>query len=256
MQAIRCIVTDLDNTLLSSEKRISDDTASTLNRCKERGMLLVYATARPERAVRRFLHAVTPDYIIANNGATIARGTARLYNRRIAPDVAASLLTALRDERKVSLLTVEVGHCLYTNYDGPPWEEDWNIIYHDFQAMPEGDVIKISTECKQVQIVRGILTNYPELHLYENSGEAWQQVMHSDATKMNAIQFIAQRESIALSQIVAFGDDYNDVEMIARCGVGVAVENAIDQAKCAADAVCDSNDRDGVARWLAANILC
>ena len=43
-------------------------------------------------------------------------------------------------------------------------------------------------------------------------------------------------------------------DMLRNCGVGVAVANAIDEAKAAADAVCGSNDEDGVARWLEAHL--
>jgi hydroxymethylpyrimidine pyrophosphatase-like HAD family hydrolase len=58
-----------------------------------------------------------------------------------------------------------------------------------------------------------------------------------------------------LSDIIAFGDDYNDMEMLKNCGVGVAVANACDEAKSAADYVCGSNDEDGAANWLEINML-
>ena len=50
----KVIVTDLDNTLLHGDKVISDYTASILNRCKENGKMVTFATARPERATKRF----------------------------------------------------------------------------------------------------------------------------------------------------------------------------------------------------------
>jgi len=43
--------------------------------------------------------------------------------------------------------------------------------------------------------------------------------------------------------------------MLGNCRTGVAVDNAIDEAKAAADFVCDSNDNDGVARWIEQNVL-
>jgi hydroxymethylpyrimidine pyrophosphatase-like HAD family hydrolase len=54
---------------------------------------------------------------------------------------------------------------------------------------------------------------------------------------------------------VSFGDDKNDLEMIKRCGIGVAVENALDEVKNVAKYVCKSNNDDGVARWLEEYIL-
>ena len=48
---------------------------------------------------------------------------------------------------------------------------------------------------------------------------------------------------------------FRSVEMLRECGIGVAVANAIDEAKAAADFVCDTNDYDGVAKWIMENIL-
>lgn len=61
--------------------------------------------------------------------------------------------------------------------------------------------------------------------------------------------------NISLSDIVAFGDDKNDMEMLKICGTGVAVANAISDVKGVADSVTLSNDEDGVAEWLAKNVL-
>jgi len=54
---------------------------------------------------------------------------------------------------------------------------------------------------------------------------------------------------------LAFGDDYNDIEMLRECGIGVAVDNAIYEAKVAADYACGGCDEDGVAKWLEVNVL-
>lgn len=255
MTNIKLIVTDLDNTLLTSRKTISDYTAGVLNRCKQHNIRFAFATARPERAVTRFFPAIEPDYIISNNGATITHSSTLLYNKTIAADTSAALLHLFHKMSEVSALTAEVGHCLYASYDSTSWEEGWNPVYHDFTTIPQGDIVKISTECSDVAIVRGILARYPELHLYENSGEAWQQIMQRDATKMNAIRVIAAEMAVSPHQIIAFGDDYNDIDMLTHCGIGIAVDNAIAAVKQAADFICGSHDEDGVACWLETQVL-
>lgn len=80
-------------------------------------------------------------------------------------------------------------------------------------------------------------------------------IMHREAVKANAVRLLAERYGYNMNQIVSFGDDYNDVDMLKQCGTGVAVSNAIDEAKSAADYICESNDDDGVAKWIEANIL-
>jgi len=80
-------------------------------------------------------------------------------------------------------------------------------------------------------------------------------IMNQKATKWNAVQTVAKHFNIPISDIVAFGDDYNDVEMLRECGNGVAVSNAIDEAKSVANQMCDTNENDGVAKWLEENVL-
>ena len=55
-------------------------------------------------------------------------------------------------------------------------------------------------------------------------------------------------------EIAVFDDDFNDIGMLRLCGRGIAMENAIAEVKQAADEICLSNEQDGVARWIAAQI--
>ena len=58
-----------------------------------------------------------------------------------------------------------------------------------------------------------------------------------------------------MSELAAFGDDSNDIEMLRECGAGVAVSNAIGEVRAIASRICDTNDNDGVAKWLEENVL-
>ena len=80
-------------------------------------------------------------------------------------------------------------------------------------------------------------------------------IMNKNARKRNAVIETAEYFNVSLSDIVAFGDDYNDIEMLRECGIGVAMENALDAVKAVAKYICDTNDNDGVAKWLEENVL-
>ena len=73
--------------------------------------------------------------------------------------------------------------------------------------------------------------------------------------KMNAIEILSERQNISLSEIVAFGDGFNDLEMIKYCGTGIAMENAPDTVKMFSKNICGNNNEDGVAKWIEKNIL-
>ena len=76
-----------------------------------------------------------------------------------------------------------------------------------------------------------------------------------NSKKMHSVDFIANLYEIDRSEIVAFGDADNDMEMIKNCGLGIAVKNAIPKLIEVADYVCLSNRKDGVARYIKENLL-
>ena len=73
--------------------------------------------------------------------------------------------------------------------------------------------------------------------------------------KMTAVKQICESQNISLSEVVAFGDNLNDIEMIKKCGIGIAMENAIHTIKMFAKGVCGNNNEDGVAKWTEGNIF-
>ena len=256
MQNIKMIITDLDNTLLRKDKTISEYTKSILKKCHENGLMIVFATARPERATKQWQLNETSIYIISNNGATITLDGKEIRNIPISENTKHSLIKRFVDDSNVNGMTVEVGEFLYTNdKEYKTWatfgnDAGWNPVYHDFLTPITEKICKFSVESKSPEIITNILRDYPELHIFPNNGEYWHQITHNTASKINAIQYLSELTDIPINDIIAFGDDYNDVEMIKKCGVGVAVANAVSDAKQAADFICETNDNDGVAKYL------
>ena len=80
-------------------------------------------------------------------------------------------------------------------------------------------------------------------------------IMRKEATKSNGINYLAKLYGIDIKDVIAFGDDYNDVDMLKFCGIGVCVKNAVNDAKEVADEVCETNENDGVAKWIVKNVL-
>ena len=74
--------------------------------------------------------------------------------------------------------------------------------------------------------------------------------MSSEASKWTAISNLANKMNIKTENIIAFGDDTNDIEMINNAGIGVAMGNAEEQLKSIADFITDTNQNDGVAKFL------
>ena len=73
--------------------------------------------------------------------------------------------------------------------------------------------------------------------------------------KETALKTLVEHNGIDLSDVIAFGDDINDLGMLKLAGTAVAVSNAIDEVKAVADHITESNDQDGVAKFLDRIIL-
>ncbi|WP_224483349.1 HAD family hydrolase [Robertkochia aurantiaca] len=91
-----------------------------------------------------------------------------------------------------------------------------------------------------------------DLHLYR-SKDTYIEIADKSVSKLTGIKLLAEqlRPGTSLQQIMAFGDNYNDVEMIGAVGHGVAVANARDEVKAVANAVTTHHKEDGVGRYLA-----
>lgn len=76
------------------------------------------------------------------------------------------------------------------------------------------------------------------------------ETANKDAGKGPALRELAKMLRIDREEIAAFGNAENDIDMIRFAGTGIAVANAAEEVRAAADEVTESNDEDGVARWI------
>lgn len=248
---IKMIVTDLDRTLLRTDKTISDYTAQIFNKCREKNIKIVFATARPKRTVNLFFKKIPADCLTTHNGGVIYIGEEQVCYRGISPDVTKNILKALSHDFPEATLSVEIDDVLYANFV----IEGWEYIRSDFTDLPNKPAEKILAGLSS-DISKESLKKYLPDNLYiETADGTLAMIMNREAAKHKAVEFLADYYNYNLREVLAFGDDYNDVEMLRKCGIGVAVANAIDEAKAAADFICASNDDDGVAKWIEENIL-
>ena len=126
-------------------------------------------------------------------------------------------------------------------------------VYYDYQKPLSYQANKIVAELPDYETARQI-ANKNHCRLQSYRGEKWYAFLPETAGKVQAIRELAKILDISLSEVVAFGDDKNDMEMLQICGTGVAVENAISDVKDVADSVTLSNDEDGVVEWLVKNV--
>lgn len=249
------LVMDLDNTLLNRDKNITAYTVSVLKRCREKGHCIAFATARAENAMQRFIDAVLPDIIISNGGATIRVEGEIIYRNPMSAEEVALILEMCRGfTADKGLITVECEDGDYCNFmpADPDRRNAW--IYSDFVGF-EKPAYKITAELTNETWGEEIIRRCPNCTVIGFTGEIWRRFAAKHSDKETALKILLEYLGIAKTDVIAFGDDLNDLGMLKLSGTSVAVSNAIDAVKDVCDDVTDSNDCDGVAKFLDQKLL-
>ncbi len=251
---MKAIITDLDRTLLRTDKSVSEYTCEVLKRCRERGIFLMAATARPERAVTEYQRQIGFDAVTTLNGARILLPGGAEENG-ISPRSAEAILREVTAMPRVTL-SLETGEGIFSNVPIPEWNA---VVFEGFPALPTQSVIYkilLSREGGTVGVIQPEVERAlrPDTYMTVADGKLI-QIMSTAATKWNGIRTMLRWAGVDPGETVYFGDDNDDIEPIKNCGLGVAVSNAIGEVLDAADIVADSNDQDGVACYIERNLL-
>ncbi len=251
-KAMKAIITDLDRTLLHTDKTISEYTLQVLKKCHENGILVMVATARPERAILDYHRQVYFDAMTVMNGAGVIAPRQEAAGYPLAEESVKVILERLCKLPDI-ILSLECGNDVYANVEIPEWEAK---VFTRFPELPtEGLIYKILVSRENENIGPLVETLLTEDTYCTVAGNNLVQIMNRKATKWNGIQLMLEAAGVSAEDAVYFGDDNDDIESLRNCGIGVAVANAIEEVKEAADVVVESNDEDGVAKWIEREIL-
>lgn len=251
----KMILTDLDGTLICSDGSISDRTKEILKSCQNRGIYVVIATARYWIGAERYIEEIQPDYEITTDGTLIHRHGEEVYSCNFEIEDTNKIVQDLFAWDSKTEITVAAGRQVYWNSNHISESKKlYKAVYNDYQKPLTCHANKIVAQLPAYEIAEQIANRNP-CRLQTYRGENWYAFLPEKAGKVLAIRELAKILNISLNEIVAFGDDKNDIEMLKICGIGVAVANAISDVKDIADDVTLSNDENGVAEWLAKNVM-
>lgn len=261
MTTIKLIAVDLDNTLLRRNKSVSEYTVDVLRRVRERGVMVAVATSRSENASARYRArlGVVPDFAAYCGGVHI-KCREQDISQSFLPDESVKLILEHCCDNRVSWITAVSTRGYLSSKpignDWAGWEDFADGIHIDFQTEPNlGGVYKFTLQIEDKNAAIDLAAQLPDMAFQHFTGEDWYQFSLGNVNKATAIAHIAIAAGISIQEIVAFGDDHNDIAMLRECGIGVAMSNAIDECKVVADYMCGDCDEDGVARWIEENLL-
>lgn len=263
---IRCIVTDMDGTLLNNEKQLDDDIRDVVKQLKERNILFTLASGRNVQIMKHFIQdlGINIPYIV-NNGACIYKGECCLFEQTMEEDDLSKALT-IYEEEAISYIAY-TSQTVYVHGSHQPLElflerlkGKTNICYDmNIAQIAKKNIFKvvaIHSSTKEMQHIQAKI-NETCVHLQcLRSEDHLYTITHKDASKGIALKRIMKDLGIELSQVLVFGDNFNDVSMFEVAGVSIAMENSQDDIKqCADNITTYDNHHQGVSRFLKEFIL-
>ena len=263
-------VSDLDGTLLRSDETTSEYTNSVINALVNKGMIFSYATARSLITAKKVTKGiVTPIPLIVYNGAFVVDN--------ITEEI---LIANYFDDSVQDVLDDLFAHGVYPIvYAYVNGKEKFSFVpqlctdgMRVFLDSRKGDVRTNSVE-SPAQLKEGNIFYITciDLHhklkpLYEKykdrfhcvyqtdiyTNEQWLEIMPPESSKSNAIKQL--KSMLNCERLIVFGDGKNDIDMFQLADESYAVANAHEDLKKYATDIILSNDEDGVAKWLHANV--
>lgn len=260
---IKLIAVDIDDTLLNTKKEITSKTKQSLMDAQEKGIKLAVCSGRLPYGVRPFASELDVFnhggyYFGFNGGAVLNSRNERISATYLDSKYIEPVYSLLRDtnitvmvhkgddifaDRKVNAYThiePEVIGIPLILVDDIAEYVDWNL--HKMLLCGEPEELKRTEKLLKEKFGS-------ELDIYL-SAPWFLEVMPKGINKGIGLEIICKDMGISPGEAIAFGDSFNDIPMIETAGMGVAMGNAEDEVKAAADMIADDCDSDGIAKAL------
>ena len=278
MTKYKLIALDIDGTLANSSGKITARTKEAVHRVAQTGATIVVATGRRFITAKpRVLQLDFPEVLLAaHNGAILKRLNGELIHHQLLPYVLAKKVVQIAKELKLRPVvfegTQDSADLFVEDYGDQldDWEREylWENKAHlkwvnDLATDLPGDVIEIicvvpAEKAHEIAATFQRRLNRqikPILVIINNGQLAFLGLSHVNVGKDLPLRYLAKQMAIHPSEILAIGDNYNDLDMLQFAGTGVVMENADEVLKQQGFYVTASNDSDGVAAALERFVL-
>ncbi len=264
----KLLALDLDETLLNENYRVSQRNREAVQKAVQKGIMVTIATGRIFRSALPYARELQVDLpLVTYHGALIKKVSGEvLMHRSIPGELTLDILNMAEEEG--FYINLFLDDRLYIK------EENESARYYKSIASIPAEVVGslpsfflrekkeptkmsiISKDEDYLDELRNLLLHSyaPELSVMQ-SRPFFLEIIHSGASKGQALSYLAQMDNIRPEEIVAIGDSYNDIDMLQFAGLGVAMANAPEEVKRSADVIAGTNTEDGVALFMEEYLL-
>ncbi len=263
---IKLLAIDIDGTLLTPEKSISEKTRTAIHRAQAEGIIVTLATARRYGNSKQYADelGISIPLIMCDGALIINHPDGTVLDTNLLPAEIAQQAAEIMISKRVQPVVQHVNGGVEETWTGPiefdnPELEGYSRLIPHLRRMPyailcsgQPDPLRVVAFASR-EAIESIIAEVPQLPCSWNSikegnyGSAEISIMNETCSKASAVARLAKLLGIELAQVMAIGDNTNDIEMLSAVGWGVAMGQATDSVKSHAQAVTTSNTEDGVA---------
>lgn len=259
----KIIALDLDGTLNNDNREITKRTKEVLLAVQKQGATVVLASGRQAPGLKRESETLELErhhgILLSYNGGKIIDATTKkvIYEKCIPGEVAKRLLrhlevlpvTPIVDDGKYIYTTDKNGYRIFEECQNNLELKMVNNIANELDFSPVKVLIAAPNEVL-VPASEKIIPHFEEELSFVQSAPFYLEATMKGISKAGALEAICDILHISPEAVMAFGDAQNDLSMIEFAGLGVAMGNACEELKAAADEVTLSNNEDGIAYML------
>lgn len=264
----KLIALDMDGTLLNSKKTISKENKEAIKAAKTKGIKVVLATGRPLKGIEKYLKELDlvndGDFALAFNGALVQETkTGKILSQNYMTKDDLNTLYSLSKNLNVDIHFLTINECytpkfnVYSEIESTLSDIPLNII--DFNNvsnnLPILKIMLVGSKNKIDKIIKIIPKKLKEKYNVVRSASIYLEFLNKDVSKGYGIEKLCNELNLNKEEIICVGDAENDIHMIEFAGLGVAMENAYDEAKEVANYITKTNDEHGVAHLINKFIL-
>lgn len=273
--AIKAVFFDIDGTLLNDRKNVQKSTIKAIRNLKDQGILVGLATGRGPSFVQPFLENLGLDFAVTYNGQYIYSRSEIIYTNQLSKTTVYRLIRYAGARRReislgtasgllgsgiIGLGTSRLGQ-IVSSLVPRKWAKAIERSFKHFirRIKPQNidslmvilrepiyQVVLVATKGESERIQK----QFPRVKLTRSSPYSM-DVISEGQSKVKGIERVGQCYGFDLSEVIAFGDSDNDIEMLSQVGIGVAMGNASQQVKENARYTTADNNDDGISKALA-----
>lgn len=257
---IRLVATDLDGTLLAPDGGVRARTAAAVEEARRCGVHVVAVTGRPPQATWGIIEAagLGPMAVCSNGAAIVAtEGRELLHVYDLPGRVAAGLVDLVRaaePEIRLAADNLDVFSHEVRFFDGPvEWDEELHEVTDIRPVVLAGGCVKLIGRVPglgPMELIRRLEIEIADEGHVTTSGLDWVDIGAPGISKAFALEWVCAELGVGVDEVIAIGDNHNDLSVLGWAGTAMAPANAVPEALAVAARVLPSNADEGVAVLL------